>query len=94
MTDKKNLQHYRDEIDRLDLELLALLNQRATYATQIGQLKRAEKSNSILDSTREKEILDRLLEHNTGPLNQAQVSACFDLIMQHSRELQEALQHD
>lgn len=94
MTHEKNLQHYREEIDRLDLELLRLLNQRATYATQIGQLKRAENSNSILDSKRETAIISRLLEHNTGPLNQAQVSACFDLIMEQSRALQEALQDD
>ena len=39
-----NLPELRNQIDKLDRELLALLNQRARVAEEVGELKRREGS--------------------------------------------------
>lgn len=39
MSDNDKLKPHRDAIDRIDSEILRLLNQRATHAQAIGTLK-------------------------------------------------------
>ena len=40
----RTLAQLRADIDAVDRELLALLNRRATYANEVGEIKRAEGS--------------------------------------------------
>jgi chorismate mutase / prephenate dehydratase len=79
----------RDHIDQVDDRLLALLNERAKLAQQIGQAKRAEaeakgEAPVIYRPEREAQVLRRLTEANTasgGLLPRAAVEAVFHEIM-------------
>ena len=56
----------RDEIDRIDDRILELLNERAGYVIQVGDIKKAQNSE-IHVPNREKAIIDRLTTRNPGP---------------------------
>ena len=57
----------RDEIDAIDARLIALLNERARLAIDIGKLKH-DVGAPVFRPEREAEILQRAAELNTGPL--------------------------
>lgn len=79
----------RAQIDALDGQLLALLNQRAAVSQSIGAAKRAEDPNSpIYRPEREAQVLRRLEEHNPGPLPSAALKTIFHEIMSASSALQ------
>ena len=66
------IEHWRNEIDEIDVELLRLLNVRARLALKVGALKKAA-SLPITDLERERVVLQRLREINSGPLDQRAV---------------------
>ena len=65
-----SLEKLRSRIDELDSELLKLLNERAKCVIKIGKIKQKEKKD-VLVPLREKELLDRLLSVNKGPMKDA-----------------------
>ena len=70
------LQSLRDQIDALDDQLLAMMNQRMNLVRHVGELKRA--TNAIIyRPERERQIIDRLTAQNAGPLNRAAIEAIF-----------------
>ncbi len=70
------LQSLRDQIDALDDQLLAMMNQRMNLVRHVGELKRA--TNAIIyRPERERQIIDRLTAQNVGPLNRAAIEAIF-----------------
>ena len=77
----------RRRIDRIDLQLLRLLNRRAAAALKIGELKKKHRL-PVYDSRREQEILRRMAEENPGPLPSASVKAIFGEILRRNRSLQ------
>src|SRR6266481_2847015 len=83
MSDK--LKQCREQIDRLDDELLKLVNQRAAVAQQIGHLK---ESGTVLRPEREAQILQRLQSNNGGPLSNAAVAQLFTEVMSQCRALE------
>lgn len=82
------LKRFRADIDRLDDELLRMVNQRATLAQQIGRLK---EDGAVLRPEREAQILQRLLQANRGPLSDAAVRQVFTEIISHCRALEAPL---
>jgi chorismate mutase-like protein len=78
----------RAQIDRIDAELLRLLNCRARLASEIGALKRSA-GLPICDPSREVEVLRRLRQNNPGPLDEMSVARLFRSIMRESRRLQQ-----
>ena len=84
----EKLNRYREQIDRLDDDLLKLLNQRATLAQQIGHIKGEE---SVLRPEREAQVLRRMAEANPGPLSGAGVMQLFTEIMSQCRALEAPL---
>ena len=63
----QSLEMLRSSIDELDGELLKLLNKRAKCVIKIGKIKQKEKQD-ILVPLREKELIERLLSVNNGPM--------------------------
>lgn len=59
----------RGEIDRLDKELVTILNRRASIATQIGQVKHIN-GLEVWSAAREDEVLAKVLGASQGPLPQ------------------------
>ncbi len=86
MSDK--LIQCRDQIDRIDNEMVVMLNQRAALAQQIGHLK---DNGVVLRPEREAQVLKRLQASNTGPLSNDAIAALFTEVMSQCRALESPL---
>src|SRR5438270_12486700 len=82
----KTLNDWRREIDALDVELLRLLNRRAAIACEIAAIKVAS-GLPAFDGTRERQVLARVAEQNTGPLDEQSVTDIFAGIIRETRRL-------
>jgi len=63
----KSLQELRNAIDHVDQQLLQLLNERASLANEVGELKRVEGS-PVYRPEREAQVINGLQARNPGPL--------------------------
>lgn len=77
----------RELIDAIDSSLLKLLNVRSSLALKIGALKKLH-NLAVYDPTREKEIVERLISENTGPLDSNAVVRLFERIIDEARRLE------
>lgn len=84
----EKLKQLREQIDRLDDELLTLVNRRAALAQQIGHLK---ENGVVLRPEREAQILQRLQDSNRGPLSNDAVAQLFTELMSQCRALEAPL---
>jgi chorismate mutase/prephenate dehydratase len=84
------LKHLRANIDKLDLQILKLINDRAGLAAEIGKVKN-DHGAEVFSPAREEEVLKNVLEANKGPLDEATVRAVYREIMSGSRALQKIL---
>jgi chorismate mutase len=82
-----NIEHWRSEIDELDKELLRLLNMRARLALKVGALKKAS-GLPLCDPERERRVLQRLQEANSGPFDHEAVRRLFRRIIRESRRIE------
>ncbi|MDE2507037.1 MAG: chorismate mutase, partial [Planctomycetota bacterium] len=80
----------RAEIDRIDKDLLAVLNKRAEVALKIGQVKK-EQGLEVWSSAREDEVVAKVLAANKGPLPNETLRLIFRELMGGSRMLQRSL---
>ena len=78
---------YRLEINRLDMELLKIFNQRAALALKIGEIKK-ELDLPIYDPSREKLIFTKMAENNPGPLENDAITRLFERVIDESRSLE------
>ena len=62
-----SLEELRQEIDHLDAKLVELLNARAKIIINVGKLK-DETDSPVYSPAREKEVFDRIVKANKGPL--------------------------
>ena len=83
---EKALEGWRRQIDALDSELLRLLNQRAAIACEIASIKVAS-GLPAYDGNRERQVLARVIEKNTGPLDDQSVTDIFSGIIRETRRL-------
>jgi chorismate mutase/prephenate dehydratase len=84
---KKDLAQLRAEIDQVDRELLALLNKRATFANEVGEIKRVEGS-PVYRPEREAQVINNLQAANPGPLKERNVANIWREIMSACRALE------
>lgn len=82
-----NLAAFRSQIDKLDQQILRLINDRAKLAVEIGKVKH-DHSNDIFAPAREEEVIQNVLHSNHGPLEETTVRAIYREIMSGSRALQ------
>ncbi|AZR74182.1 hypothetical protein BBF96_12715 [Anoxybacter fermentans] len=87
---KEQLQFLREKLDKINLEILKLLNIRGRIVQKIGQVK-MEIGYTLIDAKREKEILQNLFLHNQGPFSNQQITAIFQEIFRQSIELQKEI---
>lgn len=81
------LQLYREQIDKINYELLELLNQRANVAVKIGEEKQKMGIN-VYDPVRENEIIGEIIEKNSGPFSDEAIIKLFKDLFKASIELQ------
>src|SRR5262245_48793470 len=84
------LKSLRNTIDKLDLQILDLVNKRAALAAQIGKVK-SDQGGEIFSPAREEEVYQNVLDHNKGPLDVSTVRAIYREIMSGARALQKVL---
>lgn len=86
---QKDIQQHRKEIDRLDDEILRLLNERSTIVIQIGTLKKQSNTDAHLHTPgREAEIVERLMRANPGPFPNDAIPPVYREIMSASLSLE------
>ena len=81
------MKRLRENIDQVDAVLVKLLNQRAQWALEIGEVKK-EAAIPVYQPDREKQVLARVQEQNRGPLGQAAMQRLFERIIDESRRLE------
>ena len=86
MSDDK-LKPLREQIDAIDAQLLALLNQRARIAQDVGHVK-AETNAPVFRPEREAQVLARIAESNPGPLASTDLQSIFREVMSACRALE------
>ena len=82
------LDSLRKNVDELNLEILRLINERATVVKEIGKVKEKQGVNRY-DPLRERHMLDLIKENNAGPLPQSTADHIFKEIFKTALELQE-----
>jgi len=80
----------RAEIDRLDKDLVSILNRRAEIAVQIGKVK-SSNGLEVFSAAREEEVLAKVLGASHGPLPQETLRLIFRELMSGTRALQRTL---
>lgn len=83
------LKPHRDAIDAIDSRIVSLLNERATHARAIGELKG---TGTVYRPEREAEVLQRVQALNRGPLPDEAVARLFREMMSECLALERPLQ--
>jgi chorismate mutase/prephenate dehydratase len=86
-----NLDDIRRKIDRLDQQLLKLLNERADLVHEVGEIKKRDKLQ-IYAPQREEALLRKLVGMNQGRLPEKSIRAIYREIMSAALALEEDLQ--
>lgn len=85
---EKDLDFWREKIDALNEQILALLNERAQCALAVGQIKRVA-GLPLHAPDRETLILSRIRALNPGPLSDEAAQRIFRQIIDESLRLEE-----
>ena len=78
------LDEIRGEIDRIDSELLKLLEERTNFALEAGAAK-AALGRPVHDPEREAQLLSRIGAHGAGVLSPEDLRALWELLMAATR---------
>ncbi|MDT7688238.1 MAG: chorismate mutase [Acidobacteriota bacterium] len=81
------IEDWRVEIDKIDGEILRLLNLRAGLAVRVGESKRLA-GLSLCDRARERAVIERVRRANPGPLDDDAIARLFRAVIRESRRLQ------
>lgn len=82
------MEQLREQMDKVNLEILELINKRAGINQEIGELK-TKQSIKRFDPVREREMLDKIKSNNDGPFQDSTLEHIFKEIFKASLELQE-----
>ncbi|HEY3760616.1 MAG TPA: prephenate dehydratase [Verrucomicrobiae bacterium] len=81
---------HRKAIDKLDEQLVRLLNERTRHVLSIGEIKR-KAGQEIYAPHRERVVLDRITQLNPGPITGEQLRAIYREIMSSALALEKAM---
>ena len=79
-----DIENWRTRIDAIDLKIVEILNERASCAIEIGLIKN-KLGMMVHNPEREKIVLDRVRDHNRGPLDSDAVDRIFRQIIEECR---------
>ncbi|MGE4124363.1 MAG: prephenate dehydratase [Pusillimonas sp.] len=89
---QSQLQPLREEIDRIDNDILSLLNRRAQTARQVGKVKEAfDAGGPVLKPEREASLIRHLQGINTGPFTDQGIESVWREIISVCRGLESTL---
>ncbi len=82
MSEEKNLDSLRDQIDALDEQLQELINRRAALAREVAEVKTGQgETSDFYRPDREASVLRRISERNSGPLPAEEMVRLFREVM-------------
>ncbi|UTR11417.1 bifunctional 3-deoxy-7-phosphoheptulonate synthase/chorismate mutase [Evansella sp. LMS18] len=84
----EQLEELRNQLDKVNLQLMELINERASLVKEIGRVKSSQGLNRF-DPVRERKMLDLIAEENQGPFETSTLQHLFKQIFKASLELQE-----
>jgi chorismate mutase len=84
---QERVRELRELVDEVDRELIRALNERARIVQEIMVLK-TKAGAPVYDPKREEEILQRVMEMNTGPIYDSSMRDIFELILHRIRDLE------
>ncbi|OPJ57396.1 chorismate mutase [Clostridium oryzae] len=84
------LDELRDEIDKLDTEILSLLEKRFAACKGVGEYK-LENELPILNEEREQQVIEKILKKIKDPYYSDYIKQIFITIMDESKKLQKNL---
>ena len=84
---QERVRELRERVDEVDRELIRALNERARIVQEIMALK-VEAGTPVYDPKREEEILQRVVEMNTGPIYDSSMREIFEMILHRIRDLE------
>ncbi len=84
---QERVRELRERVDEVDRELIRALNERARIVQEIMALK-VEAGAPVYDPKREEEILQRVVEMNTGPIYDSSMREIFEMILHRIRDLE------
>lgn len=87
------LNQTRQEINRINQQLVKLLEQRFTAVTKVNNYKVAHQL-PILDQQREQHILNKVTAETSDPAKAPLIAAIFQDIMKQSRQYEQALRKE
>ncbi|MDH7599080.1 MAG: prephenate dehydratase [Sedimentisphaerales bacterium] len=85
-----SLEQLRQKIDQIDLQLVDLLNERAKVVVEIGKLK-SQTERPVYAPDREKQVLEKVVKANKGPLPDRTIKAIWRELMSGSFLLEKPL---
>ena len=82
-----SIEDWRRKIDEIDTKLVELFNERSKCAIEIGKIKHVQKLR-VYDPEREREILARIKEVNSGPLDNEGLQRLFERVIDECRRIE------
>ena len=82
------LEPLRERIDAIDAEIVALLNERARIALEIGRVKDAQGQRPIRDPAREAAVIERVTSASEGLFPQPELVALYRKLIAATRKVQ------
>ncbi len=86
----ENLEYYREQIDKIDTKLIALMEERMDVAKNIGTVK-LKSGLQVLDESREKKVLASRVDKVVNPEYEGLIEEFFVKVMALSRGVQQKL---
>lgn len=87
---KMSMRNLRQKINKIDTGILQLINERTKLALGIGRIKAGKKKEYYVPD-REKEVYERLMKENKGPLSSRSVKAIYREIMSAALSLEKSI---
>jgi chorismate mutase-like protein len=81
------LKSLRRKIDRIDRKIVKLLNKRAEFAHEIGEIK-GQLQMEIYFPQREEEVLRNVSYENNGPMTNESIRSIFKKIIEETRKIE------
>jgi len=85
-----NISDHRKAIDKLDAQIVRLLNERTRHVLEIGQMK-LKSGEEIYAPHRELAVLQRICRQNGGPISNASLRAIYREIMSSALSLEKSM---
>ena len=83
----ESIESHRVRMDRINLEILKLLSERAAHANEIGRIKHSS-GGAIYLPGREREIIEGMIAANPGPLSADHIARIYTEIISACRALE------